>query len=141
MLYLRVMIKGPTTYLKTNTSTLTRTALRLIAMETMKYCMNNMGINPTKPIPTVSIVNRGRSRRYGQYNTMRNKIEIHYNVCGDVKMVIKTIIHEYSHYLQNMKKYYKLYKLVGYDNHPYEIEAIRNETIYSPCWKHIKNKL
>lgn len=135
------MIKGPTTYLKTNTTTLTSTALRLIAMETMKYLISEMGINKSKPIPTVSIVNRGRSRRYGQYNHVENKIEIHHNVCGDVKMVIKTIIHEYSHYLQNMKTYYKLYKSVGYDDHPYEIEANKNEILYSPCWKSIKKNL
>jgi len=29
-------------------------------------------------------------------------------------------------------------KKVGYDKHPQEIEACKNEKLYSPCWKQIK---
>lgn len=135
------MIKGPTTYLKTNTSTLTRTALRLIAKETINYCISTLGVKTTLPVPTVSVIKRGRSRRYGQYDVTNNMIQIHYNVCGDVKLLIQTIIHEYTHYLQNLKKYDVLYKQYGYDRHPQEVEARKNEVLYSPCWKQIKNKL
>lgn len=133
------MTKGPTTYLKTDTSTLTRTVINKIAKETIKYCIATMGVKSSLPVPTVSVVKRGRSRRYGQYDIARNKIEIHYNICGDVKMMIRTIIHEYTHYTQNMKKYDILYSLFGYDNHPQEIEARKNEKLYSPCWKQIKS--
>ena len=87
------MIKGPTTYLKTDTSTLSRTALRLIAKETINYCMQTLGTKSSKRIPTVSIIKRGRSRRYGQYNPNLNHIQIHYNVCGTVQLFIQTIIH------------------------------------------------
>lgn len=135
------MIKGPTTYLKTDTSTLTRTALRLIAKETINYCIATLGKKRCLPLPTVSIVKRGRSRRYGQYDPRKNKIEIHYNVCGTVQMIIQTIIHEYTHYTQNLTKYDILYSQYGYDNHPQEVEARKNEKLYSPCWKQIKNKI
>lgn len=135
------MIKGPTTYLKTNTSTLTRTALRLIAKETINYCIATLGVKHSLPVPTVSLVKRGRSRRYGQYNMTHNHIQIHYNICGTVQMMIQTLIHEYTHYTQDLKKYDVLYKQFGYDSHPQELEAVKNEKLYSPCWKQIKKNI
>ena len=135
------MIKGPTTYLKTDTSTLTRTVINKITKETIMYCMQTLGVKSSLPLPTVSVVKRGRSRTYGQYDTIKNKIEIHYNICGTVQMMIQTIIHEYTHYTQNMKKYDVLYSKFGYDKHPQEIEARNNEKLYSPCWKQIKKNI
>ena len=135
------MIKGPTTYLKTDTSTLTRTVINKITKETIMYCMQTLGVKSSLPLPTVSVIKRGRSRRYGQYNIVKNKIEIHYNICGTVQMMIQTIIHEYTHYTQNMKKYNVLYSKFGYDKHPQEIEARNNEKLYSPCWKQIKKNI
>lgn len=135
------MIQGPTTYLKTDTSTLTRTALRLIAKETIDYCISTLGVKRSLPIPTVSVVKRGRSRRYGQFDRVNNRIEIFYNTCGNVKILIQTIIHEYTHYLQDLRMYDILCVEYGYDKHPQEIEARKNERLYSPCWKQIKHKL
>ena len=56
-------------------------------------------------------------------------------------MLIQTIIHEYTHYTQNLKNYKVLYSMFGYDNHPQEVEARKNEKLYSPCWKQIKKKI
>lgn len=139
--YLCIMIKGPTIYLKTNTSILTRTALRLIAKETIQYCIATFGVKRSLPLPTVSIIKRGGSRKYGQYDVTNNHIQIHYNVCGTVQMLIQTLIHEYTHYTQNLKRYDVLYCKFGYNKHPQEIEARGNEKHYSPCWKQIKNKI
>jgi hypothetical protein len=135
------MIKGPTTYLKTDTSTLTRTAINKIAKETIKYCIATLGVKSSLPVPSVSVFKRGGSRRYGQYNITNNHIQIHYDICGSVRMMIATIIHEYTHYTQNMKQYHILYKQYGYDRHPQEIEARKNEKLYFPCWKQIKSNI
>ena len=135
------MNKGPTTYLKTDTSTLTRSVINKITKETIKYCIAELGTKHALELPAVSVVKRGRSRRYGQYDPIKNKIEIHYNICGTVKMMIQTIIHEYTHYMQNLKKYDILYSKFGYDRHPQEIEACMNEKLYSPCWKQIKHNI
>ena len=132
---------GPTTFLRTKTNTLSRTALRLIAKETINYCVATFGVNRTLPLPTVSVIKRGRSRRYGQYNVTMNHIQIHHNICGDVKTLLQTLIHEYTHYTQDLNKYEVLYKQFGYDNHPQEVEARNSEKLYSPCWKQIKKKI
>ena len=136
------MDKGPTTYLKTDTSTLTRTVINKITKETIQYCVATLGVRKNLDIPTVSVVKRGRSRRYGQYDYGCNHIEVFYNTCGTVQMLIQTIIHEYTHYTQDVKrKYHKLLAKYGYDKHPQEVEARRNEKLYSPCWKQIKHNL
>jgi hypothetical protein len=135
------MIKGPTTYLKTETSTLTRAVINKITKETIKYCIATLGVKSSLPVPSVSVVKRVGSRRYGQYSYVDNKIKIHYNICNDVRKMIETIIHEYTHYTQNLNHYRTLYKKYGYDKHPQEVEARKNEKLYSPCWKQIKSTI
>ena len=70
-----------------------------------------------------------------------NHIQIHYDICGTVQMMIQTLIHEYTHYTQDLKKYDVLYSQFGYDKHPHEVEARSNEKLYSPCWKQIKKNI
>ena len=136
------MIKGPTTYLKTETSTLTRAVINKITKETIKYCIATLGVKSSLPVPSVSVVKRGGSCKYGQYDFVNNKIEVHYNTCGTVELMIRTIIHEYTHYTQDVKKNYnKLLYKYGYEKHPQEIGARRNEKLYSPCWKQIKSTI
>ena len=132
---------GPTTYLKTPTSSLSLSDLRLIAKETINFCVQTMGTRKRKPIPPVSITGCGRSKNYGLYNFKHNRIVINRYHCEDVKLFIRTIIHEYTHYMQDVTKYHSLYKKFGYNRHPYEIEARNSEKLYSPCWKQIKNKI
>ena len=125
--------------LTTNTKTLTRRQLRRVAHYTITYCIKTFGINGD--IPTISIIKKPRSRRYGQYDIVNNKIVIHYNICGNIKMVIRTIIHEYTHHMQDMGKYHDLLNTYGYVKHPQEIEARLNENHYTKCWKQIKLKI
>ena len=140
--YLCGMIKGSNTYLKTKIDDLPRSVINKITKETMKYCIATLGTNPNTNVPPVSVVKRVGSRRYGEYNYMTNKIRIHHNICENVQMMIRTIIHEYTHYIQDIKgKYDILYKKYGYDKHPQEIEARKNEKLYSSCWKIIKNRI
>jgi hypothetical protein len=37
------------------------------------------------------------------------------------------MLHEYRHYLQDDGEFKRLYKTHGYDNHPFEIEATKEE--------------
>lgn len=133
-------MKGPI-YLITDTSTLTRKQLRAIANNTLLYCIHTLGLKHNKSIPTISIIKRNGSRRYGQYDIRNNHIQVHYNICGTVKLMVQTIIHEYTHYTQNLKNYKVYYSMYGYNKHPQEIEARKNEKLYSECWKQIKNKI
>jgi hypothetical protein len=67
---------------------------------------------------------------------MINEITIYYNNIGSLEELIRTVIHEYQHYLQSpswMTRYYKM----GYDysNHPYEIAAYKEEENWETIWK------
>ena len=72
----------------------------------------------------------------GEYCRMINEITIYYRNIDSLEELIRTIIHEYQHYLQSpswMTRYYKM----GYDysNHPYEVAAYKEEENWQTIWK------
>ena len=63
-----------------------------------------------------------------EYDRKLNKLFIYSDYNNSIEDVIRSIIHEYVHYLQSaswMGRYYKM----GYDytNHPYELKASKEE--------------
>lgn len=79
----------------------------------------------------------------GQYNPYENKLVIYHNTHKYIMELLSTFIHEYVHYLQPcLTKYGKILKEVGYDNHPFEIEARQIETELAPVlMKYIAKKV
>lgn len=68
---------------------------------------------------------------YGSYFPSDVKILIYLGANKYIRDFIQTIIHEYTHFLQPiLKSYVSIAKKVGYDNHPFEIEARENEYKY-----------
>lgn len=130
-------------YLKTPTSTLSVHAVRRIVSETISWCETNVGTK-RKRLPLtfkVTSVPFCNERAYGQYDPTTNKITISHSECPNVKTVIRTVLHEYCHFLQDMRSYSRVLREVGYNKHPMEIEARVMETMYSICFKDIKNNL
>jgi len=64
-----------------------------------------------------------------EYERETNTIWIYYPEAIDEKWIIQTLIHEYTHYLQDGDEMKRLYDEEGYeyDNHPFELEAIEKE--------------
>jgi hypothetical protein len=67
----------------------------------------------------------------GEYCAMDNELIVYWKNIKNTEELIKTLIHEYQHYLQSptwMIRYYKM----GYDynNHPYETIAYEREKDY-----------
>jgi hypothetical protein len=72
----------------------------------------------------------------GEYCYILNEITIYYRNINSLEELIRTIIHEYQHYLQSpswMTRYYRM----GYDytNHPYEVAAYNEEENWNTIWK------
>jgi hypothetical protein len=135
--YLRLM----KTYLKTPTSELTVRQIRSIVCETIKWCETNLG---TKSYGVDYCVRTHRNKTtptYGYYHGASRTITLHRNHTPTVKMVVRTVLHEYTHYLQNLRWYHNVLSKVGYDKHPQELEARGMEKLYSVCWNDIKQKL
>ena len=62
-----------------------------------------------------------------QYDEDTNVIYIYYPNMTNEEDVLRSIIHEYTHYRQDHKLFKKYKAMYGYDEDPTEIEAKRNE--------------
>ena len=117
--YLREM----KTYLKTPTSELTVRQIRSIVCETIRWCETNVG---TKSQPVkYSVRTRGVKSipACGVYDYNSRTIMVFRNYSPTVKSVVRAVLHEYTHYLQNLRWYNNVLSKVGYDKHPQELEA------------------
>jgi len=131
-------------YLKTPTSELSTAQLRRIVREAIKYCEVYAGVKKSRQRTLkyqVLTLPSNCSPAYGQYDYNANTIRIFRNHAQDVKMVIRGVLHEYCHFLQNLRHYDTVLKKVGYDKHPLEGQARAMEMFYSQCWNNIKNKI
>ena len=87
-------------------------------------------------LPKLSIHYSVNSSYCGYYDNNNIMIRIYPKCIRSKFDHIRTIIHEYTHYVQmydNQRinyKYTKLNDSLGYENNPFEIEARENETKY-----------
>jgi hypothetical protein len=64
----------------------------------------------------------------GEFCSMGNELVIYWKNIKSKEDLIRTIVHEYQHYLQSpiwMKRYYNMG--YNYSDHPYEIAAYKEE--------------
>ena len=52
---------------------------------------------------------------YGCYDPTINTLCVFHNFCPTVKWIIISVLHEYTHYLQNLRYYHDTLKKVGYE--------------------------
>lgn len=133
--------------LLTKTESLSFSDVTTIATATIDWCEKNIGVNWRYPRPRLSllggVIDDMPNTMYGEYDVEDNIIIINLQCNVYVRCLIKTIIHEYTHYLQPIKtKYQKLAKKHGYYDNPLEVEARFNEnTKYKDCFKDLKKIL
>lgn len=116
---------------------------RKIAILTLRWCQENIGVNKKKRNIKLSL--RSKPYREGNYIVLghfchiENRILLYDVYEQSLIELVKTIIHEYTHYLQSSRKYWEYYKTHYYSQHPYERQAKRNEMKYGKiCLKEIK---
>jgi len=115
---------------------------RKVARQTFKWCVAYFG-HPLKT-KTCKLRTNGVSMCDHKGMYINREITINLKMCTSYSDVVKTVIHEYTHYLQfprkcKLKHYHKLVETFGYFYSPHEREARNNEKIYYPsCWSHIK---
>jgi len=75
--------------------------------------------------------------RKGEFCDEINEIILYYKNLTSLEDLIKTLIHEYQHYLQSPSWFTRYYNMgYSYNNHPYEVQAYNEEQ----KWKQICNK-
>lgn len=130
-------------YLKTPAQPLGRRTLGRITHMTVTWCKKNLGINHRKayqPIFSLSSYNE-ETNLCGDYDDVENAITIYYKNIDDVRELVSTIIHEWTHQLQPCRSKYNKWK-GSYHKNPLEVEAYAAEALYlSPCWRDIKKKV
>lgn len=122
---------------------LKRDDVRKICRRAISWCKKNLGENESKILPlSLSVKNKMRNY-YGCYDHRKHKLIVCINTNESVAELVKTVIHEYTHSLQPIRKYYsKVAKITGYWNNPYEIEAVKNEEqLFKKCWRDIRKGL
>ena len=129
----------------TNLDRLTHKEIRKIVDLTIRYCQVHLGVNRRRGDSGVLVMNQSpnaEERRYGEYCPEYHVMKLFKNHITNVRCLIETTIHEYTHTLQPVKtNYAKLYDEHGYNNHPYEIEARNNEVLINEVWPEIRKKI
>jgi len=122
---------------------MTTPEIRKVVCETIKWCEANLGVKTKSRTLTYSVRTLGDrlTPAYGMYDPVRNTIFVFRNHAPTVKMVVRSVLHEYTHFLQNLRWYGHTLAKVGYMKHPQEMEARVIELLYSNCWSDIKNSV
>ena len=94
----------------TKLNTLTQKELKSLLTISLQYCTYTFGVNA------------------GCYDPITNTMTLFLTPIKTVGELLRTFVHEYTHYLQPCRtKYMKLYEIHGYHDHPFEIEAYKVE--------------
>jgi len=130
-------------YLKTPTETMNSRQLRRVVCETIKWCEANIGKKTKSVTLKYKVLTLGEkyTPAYGMYCPTHNTLYVFRNHALNVRTVVRSVLHEYTHFMQNLRWYGHTLKKVGYFKHPQEVQARVMETMYSICWSEIKSKL
>lgn len=116
---------------KTNIYKLDNNQIQLLVNYLADHCEKIMGINKRKRTELKFRLINTPNQFYGYYDSLANEMFLNLRYANNIKEFIKTFLHEYTHYMQPIRtKYHKLFEEWGYKNHPFEIEARKNEIIY-----------
>jgi hypothetical protein len=124
---------------------LTPERAKVIAEATFEWCLKEFG-SPIEDItPKLKISYDKRVRKlFGGYENQI--ITVYPHVCKTKKDLIRTILHEYRHFMQMPNKkdidvYWNLDKNFDYKEHPFEIDSLVFEKKqYRRCKTYLKSK-
>jgi Zn-dependent peptidase ImmA (M78 family) len=100
---------------------------RKTATLTLEWCINTYGPSIHNDLATLDLKLRSKLEFYGEYDSEDNVIYLNPKKHRSLKEWCNTIIHEYTHFRQNIDGMYTRYYEKGrtYDTHPHEIAANR----------------
>ena len=129
-------------YLKTTIDELGREPTVRIANMVFRWCRRNLGVNGRKKYAPVWYIRRGWFQdEMGEYDATDNELFIYWDNIPDVRELIRTIVHEWTH--QNQPILTKYHKYPGsYSRNPYERAARYAELKWTPViWRELKHKI
>lgn len=130
--------------LNTRTKSLSVKKRRQIVELTLEWMKENIGSKVSKERTfkyTVRRLGENYTPAYGMYCPERNTLFVFHNHCPTVKWIIMSTLHEYTHYLQNLRYYSHNLEIYGYESHPQELHAGFMEGLYQWVWDEISPRL
>ena len=127
--------------LNTRTTNLSSRQRRHIVKLVIDWMKLNIGERKSKERTfTYKVIHLGEryTSAYGCYDPRTNILCVFHNFCPTVKWIIISVLHEYTHYLQNLRYYQEKLKKYGYENHPDELHSGFMEGLYEWVWDDIK---
>lgn len=116
-----------------------------ISTATFEWCKRFFPVKDTHfNVKIIVSFDRRVKRMYGQYSN--GVIIVYPLLCGTKNMLIKTILHEYKHFIQmpytnSINNYLILEAHFDYKSNPYEIEANNfADDQYKRCYASLKRK-
>lgn len=129
--------------LETEIKSLDRVKIVSMGNMIMRWCRNKFGVNKRKRWQPIWYIRKSLDddEICGEYDATDNEVYIYYNNILDVKELIETCIHEWTH--QNQPILTKYNKYPGtYSRNPYERQARYAEKKWTPvCWNELKNRI
>ena len=109
---------------------------RYTAELAMEWCRRKWGKSRyVKGLPRLRCLARSGQELYGWYNERINLITLRMDWHGTELDLVETVVHEYTHYLQDIAgRYDRLaeeYKALPYDRHPQEKQAYGRQAKWS----------
>lgn len=76
------------------------------------------------------------SELIGEYCFIHNELIVYWENLPDVESIIRTLVHEYTHYLQSPSWFTRYYRMGHfYNTHPYELKALEVEETWKDFLK------
>ena len=101
------------------------------------WCYKKFGEKPKVDLPFIEWDFNNRSYQrdgtLGEYDTIQNTIYLRITGHRNFYNLARTLIHEYVHYLQTEysdQLYTEYMKIYGYEDNPYEVEAVYISELY-----------
>ena len=119
-----------------------KSTIESIIYSSVHWCVKQWGVNNSKSTLLNINIDWDPYENNGEYDFKHNEICIFPKAHKNLRDLVDTVIHEYTHHLQKESTYWKLYKKYTYDDHPYEVEANSVAKKYrKECWYSIKDSI
>jgi hypothetical protein len=106
------------------------------------WCRQHMGLNNRKKLELLVSYKQGDDASLvGEYDPQEHEIIIYWDNIDNVKELLQTMIHEWTHSLQPLSSKWSEYNAQVYSRNRFEKEAYDNEKRYTEMWIAIKSKI
>ncbi len=106
------------------------------------WCRKHMGINNRKKLDILVSYRQSRNLSIvGEYDPQEHEIFVYWDNIDNVKELLQTMIHEWTHSLQPLTSKWSEYTAEAYSRNRFEKEAYDNEKRYVEMWADLKSKI